>query len=345
MNKTELADLVAAKGQVSKGRASEAIDAMFAALTEALQQGEKIQIAGFGNFTVRERPARKGRNPQTGEALDLPASRAVGFKSAKGLLDPPGAPKPAPAADAPPAEAEDAGRRQHARARVEIEVEYFLVDKFISDYTRNISQGGLFIRSAQQLERGTELSFKLKVPRLDEPLTVKGRVSWVRSVEQAEREAKEPGMGVQFVYDSEEERREVERTVRDLIEDRGHTTGRAAVEADTRRTQSRLPVELKVEYTNLDLFITEYTRNISRGGLFIRSEQQLDPGTELLFKLHVPSLMEPLHLKGRVVWVCTAEEAGGAKQPGMGVTFVYDSPEDRDLLERAVELLGQTASD
>lgn len=368
MNKTELTDRLADKGQLTKTRASEAVDAVFGALSEALQRGEKIQITGFGNFTVRERKARKGRNPQTGEELDLPASRTVGFKGAKTLLDGLGEPPVqetetemetemdeeaeegtgtateseertgAVATGNDDAPAEDPGRRQHARARVEIEVEYFLLDKFISDYTRNISQGGLFIRSDRLLERGTELSFKLSVPRLEEPLTVKGRVAWVRTVEQAEREAKEPGMGVQFVYDSDEERQLVERTVRDLIEDRAPAAG-VEDEADTRRTHPRLPVELRVEYNDLDVFITEYTQNISKGGVFIRSDHQLDPGTELLFKLHVPRLMEPLDLRGRVAWVRGVDQATEAKRPGMGIRFIYHSDEERERLERTVEFL------
>jgi len=377
MNKTELTDRLAEKGQLTKTRASEAVDAVFGVLSEALRRGEKIQIVGFGNFTVRERKARKGRNPKTGEELDLPASRTVGFKGAKALLDQLGEPPketvtatamatekvtgkvtdnvtskttetekeaeaPArsetPAAATDDAPAEDPGRRQHARARVEIEVEYFLLDKFISDYTRNISQGGLFIRSERLLERGTELSFKLNVPRLDEPLEVKGRVAWVRTAEQAEREAKEPGMGVQFVYDSDEDRQLVERTVRDLIEDRAPAAS-VEDEADTRRTHPRLPVELRVEYSDLDVFITEYTQNISKGGVFIRSDHQLDPGTELLFKLHVPKLMEPLDLRGRVAWVRGGDQATEAKRPGMGIRFIYDSDEERERLERTVEFL------
>jgi uncharacterized protein (TIGR02266 family) len=360
MNKTELADLVADRGQVTKARATEAVDAVFGALTEALQRGEKIQIAGFGNFTVRERRARKGRNPQTGEELDLPASRSVGFKGAKTLLNQLGEPDAGEGAEEPNGEQEDAegrqegetgeiaapapvpdddpGRRQHARTQVEIEVEYFLLDKFISDYTRNISQGGLFIRSERQLEHGTELTFRLNVAGLEEPLTVRGRVAWVRTPEQAKREAKEPGMGVQFVYASDEERRQVEQTVADLIEDRAPPS--RAAEPETRRTHRRLPLELKVEYNDLDVFITEYTRNISKGGVFIRSDRQLEPGTELLFKLHVPRLMEPLDLKGRVAWVRSAEQASDAQQPGMGIQFVYDSDEERDRLERTVEFLG-----
>ena len=112
---------------------------------------------------------------------------------------------------------DDPGRRHHARARVEIAVEYFLLDKFISDYTRNISRGGAFVRSEKLLEVGTELSFKLSMPGLDEPLSVKGRVAWVRTPEEASG-SESPGMGIWFIYDSDEERTHLERTIDSLIQ-------------------------------------------------------------------------------------------------------------------------------
>ena len=233
---------------------------------------------------------------------------------------------------------DDPGRRHHARARVEIAVEYFLLDKFISDYTRNISRGGAFVRSEKLLEVGTELSFKLSMPGLDEPLSVKGRVAWARSVEQAAPSGKEPGMGIQFVHDSEEDRQAFERRVQGLIDGPQKPPARSY---EPRRGHPRLPIELKVEYQNVDLFITEYTRNISRGGLFIRSEEQLEKGTQLLFKLHVPQLVEPLSLKGRVAWVRTPEEASGSESPGMGIWFIYDSDEERTHLERTIDSLIQ----
>lgn len=353
MNKTELVDAVAQSGQIPRRTAAQVVDALFQAVTEALQRGDKVQLKDLGNFTVRERKARKGRNPKTGEEIEIAASRTVGFKAAKGVLEvlqpaetaeePATAPAAKPGAS--PAQGDDgddadAGRRHHARARLEIEVEYFLLDKFISDYTRNISRGGAFIRSNKQLEVGTELVFKLNMPGLDEPLSVKGKVAWTRTVEQAaEAEAgKDPGMGIQFVHETEEQRRAFERRVEALIDGPRPQPARSY---ESRRAHPRVPVELKVEYQNVDQLITEYTRNISRGGLFIRSDEQLEKGTQLLFKLHVPELNEPLSLKGRVAWVRTAAEATGSESPGMGVWFIYDSDEERTQLERTIDSLVQ----
>lgn len=87
MNKTELIAQVAEKTSLSKKDAAKAVDAVFETITEALKNGEKVQLIGFGNFEVRERSARKGRNPQTGEEIDIAASRVPAFKPGKALRE------------------------------------------------------------------------------------------------------------------------------------------------------------------------------------------------------------------------------------------------------------------
>jgi DNA-binding protein HU-beta len=87
MNKTDLINLVSEKAELSKKDASKAVDAVFDSIVEALASGDKVQLIGFGNFEVRERAARKGRNPQTGEEMDIPASKAPAFKPGKQFKD------------------------------------------------------------------------------------------------------------------------------------------------------------------------------------------------------------------------------------------------------------------
>lgn len=87
MNKTELINTVSETAGISKKDASKAIDATFEAISEALANGDKVQLIGFGNFEVRERAARKGRNPQTGEQIDIAASKVPAFKPGKALKD------------------------------------------------------------------------------------------------------------------------------------------------------------------------------------------------------------------------------------------------------------------
>ena len=87
MNKTELVNSVAEATELSKKDATKAVEAVFESIQTALADGEKVQLIGFGNFEVRERAARKGRNPQTGEEIDIAASKVPAFKPGKALKD------------------------------------------------------------------------------------------------------------------------------------------------------------------------------------------------------------------------------------------------------------------
>lgn len=87
MNKTDLINAVAEQADLTKKEAGLAVDAVFEAIQTSLAKGEKVQLIGFGNFEVRERAARKGRNPQTGKKIDIPASKVPAFKAGKALKD------------------------------------------------------------------------------------------------------------------------------------------------------------------------------------------------------------------------------------------------------------------
>ncbi len=86
MNKGELISAVAAAG-LSKKDADTAVNAVFGAIGDALAKGEAVQLIGFGTFSVKERAAREGRNPQTGETVKIKASKAPVFKAGKALKD------------------------------------------------------------------------------------------------------------------------------------------------------------------------------------------------------------------------------------------------------------------
>lgn len=87
MNKTELVGSVAEKTNLTKKEADKVVNAVFECIQEALAQGEKVQMVGFGTFEVRSRDARKGRNPQTGEEIIIPATKVPAFKAGKGLKE------------------------------------------------------------------------------------------------------------------------------------------------------------------------------------------------------------------------------------------------------------------
>ena len=87
MRKPELAAAIAAKAELSKDKANLALNAILEEITAAVAKGDTVSLIGFGTFSVRERSARKGKNPQTGEPMDIAASKTVGFKVGKKLKE------------------------------------------------------------------------------------------------------------------------------------------------------------------------------------------------------------------------------------------------------------------
>ena len=87
MNKGEFVDAVAAKGDMTKADAANAVDAVLEAITGAMKDGDQVTLVGFGTFLVRKREARTGRNPRTGEPLQIAASNVPSFKAGKALKD------------------------------------------------------------------------------------------------------------------------------------------------------------------------------------------------------------------------------------------------------------------
>lgn len=85
MNKTELTAKTAELAGIDRKTAEKAVAAVFEAMAQAIENGEKVQIMGFGSFEIRERAARQGRNPATGEAIEIPAGKTPVFKASKTL--------------------------------------------------------------------------------------------------------------------------------------------------------------------------------------------------------------------------------------------------------------------
>jgi type IV pilus assembly protein PilZ len=109
-------------------------------------------------------------------------------------------------------------RRRALRAAIELKVEYRRVNTFFADYTKNISRGGTFIGTDRPLPEGTEFVFALGVPQMAEPLRLRGRVCWIVKTEEATR-ANPAGMGIEFQFSDQEERRDIERIVEALLVD------------------------------------------------------------------------------------------------------------------------------
>jgi type IV pilus assembly protein PilZ len=105
-----------------------------------------------------------------------------------------------------------------------------------------------------------------------------------------------------------------------------------------RRNESRRPIELKVEYKRLNTFFADYTKNISRGGTFIKTARPLPVGTEFLFKLFIPGRREPLTIHGEVQRIVTREHSEGEGE-GMAIKFVYREGDPQAEIARTVETI------
>lgn len=108
-----------------------------------------------------------------------------------------------------------------------------------------------------------------------------------------------------------------------------------------RRISTRRPIELKVEYKRLNTFFADYTKNISRGGTFIKTARPLPIGTEFLFKLFIPGRDEPLTIHGEVQRIVMGEDVDGDGTPdqGMAIKFVYRQGDPQAEIARTVETI------
>ena len=100
------------------------------------------------------------------------------------------------------------------------------------------------------------------------------------------------------------------------------------------RQHPRAPIELKVDYKKMNSFFADYTKNISKGGTFIKTKKPLPIGTRFLFKLTIPNRPAPFELLGEVVW-----SKADAEEPGMGIRFIYSTDSQRGEFEGIVERL------
>jgi type IV pilus assembly protein PilZ len=108
---------------------------------------------------------------------------------------------------------------------------------------------------------------------------------------------------------------------------------------DDKRTTPRTPIELKVEYKKMNTFFADYTKNISKGGTFIKTDRPLPLGTVFIFKLSLPKRAAPFELRGEVIWTNQESEKQRPEVPdmGMGIRFIFKNDGERETFEHEVE--------
>jgi type IV pilus assembly protein PilZ len=110
------------------------------------------------------------------------------------------------------------------------------------------------------------------------------------------------------------------------------------------RHSPRKPFEVRVDYEQMNSFFADYTKDISKGGTFIKTERPLPIGTRCQFSFVLPALSEPLVLRGEVAWILPVEAAQArSEDPGMGVRFLFADDEAREDFERLIEKMMEDA--
>jgi len=121
--------------------------------------------------------------------------------------------------NAPENKPDPADLRTATRAPIKLRVDYERMNSFFADYTKNISKGGTFIKTGRPLAIGTRFTFALSVPALSEAVSLTGEVTWALSAEQAAARSEDPGMGIRFIFPSEQDQREFEALVERMMEE------------------------------------------------------------------------------------------------------------------------------
>lgn len=110
-------------------------------------------------------------------------------------------------------------------------------------------------------------------------------------------------------------------------------------DSDKRRAAERSAISLRVDYKRLNTFFADYTKNISKGGTFIRTSKPLEVGTEFVFVLSFPSAEGQLRLRGEVMWVVADDQATEENPAGMGIRFLFENDAEREGVHQFVERL------
>jgi len=120
--------------------------------------------------------------------------------------------------------------------------------------------------------------------------------------------------------------------------------GRAPADGAQHPRQVRAPLQLRVDYARMNTFFADYTKNISKGGTFIRTPTPLPVGTQFVFRLGIPGFKAPVELNGTVTWTLDVETADKTNtDPGMGIRFLFGDPAEQKDFEATVEKLMREA--
>lgn len=210
----------------------------------------------------------------------------------------------------------DSGRRTEVRVKARLKVRFKSVSAFISEYTHNISKGGLFIRTSKPCNLRDRVEVVLVLPESEKEISIQGEVIHVVGKEEA-TEQTPPGMGLQITDIKSEDVDLIESFITQKLEEEG-------VDGLGRRQHRRHLSRLKVKFGSKEALVEEYIHNISHGGIFIQTRDPKNLHEQVDVILVHPLTSEEIKLKGEIVRIVTESDAEENPQlkPGMGIRFM-----------------------
>jgi type IV pilus assembly protein PilZ len=212
---------------------------------------------------------------------------------------------------------EDTGRRGDARVKARLKVRFKSMNAFISEYTHNISKGGIFIRTKNLCSLRDKVEVVLILPESEKEINLLGEVIHVVPEDKATAQ-KPTGMGIQISRINDEDRALIESFINKRLKEEGMEG------LDDRREHKRHPSRLKVRFGSKEALVEEYIHNISHGGIFIQTTKPKSLHEELDIILVHPETGGEYKLSGEVIRIVTEDDIKKHPRlrPGMGIRFL-----------------------
>jgi len=213
-----------------------------------------------------------------------------------------------------------------------VEVEYKDFDQFYKEYTKDISRGGLFIKTNEVRPPLTVLEIILILPELTEPLKMVGEVVHTIEPELAEAHGWTAGMGVHFIDFDEGARQILDEYVGKRYKHE------PAIRPQDRRRHKRKRIKLRVKFPSPEVLRDDYSQDISKGGIFIQTPNPRKVGDRFDLTLVHPETERELGLEGEVVRITQVDPGVPGSVSGMGIRFVDLTEENKKDIEKFLNL-------
>jgi type IV pilus assembly protein PilZ len=223
------------------------------------------------------------------------------------------------------------GRRELFRVDAKVEVEFKSFDQFYREYSKNLSKGGIFIKSNNVLKPQTILEILLKLPGEESDFNILGEVVHVIEPEMSEAHGWEAGMGVHFIDFDQGASEALEKYVAKSYKKKPKER------TPDRRSHQRIAVRLRVKFPSIDILRHDYSEDISKGGIFIQTSKPRVVGDKFIITLVHPETKQEIELSGEVMRVTKYNPQVPGNITGMAIKFIDVSKEQKKAIE---EFLG-----